>query len=83
MRVTSLENCLSFCQRCAALVHYPDNTCIIFNKLDRNVLSSFGATCCFVVENQQEMECNRCDGNQLDQGMVFGIPREKKKYDTA
>ncbi|VBB26587.1 unnamed protein product [Acanthocheilonema viteae] len=55
-RVTSLENCLNVCQRCVGLVHYPDNTCIIFNKLDRVVFSSFGATCCFAVENQDEME---------------------------
>lgn len=69
-RVTSLESCLNVCQICAGLVYYPDNTCVIFNKLDRIVFSSFGATCCFAVENEDKMECTRCEGNQSDEGTV-------------
>ncbi|VDK73888.1 unnamed protein product [Litomosoides sigmodontis] len=69
-RVASLENCLSVCQLCAGLVYYPDNTCVIFNKLDRIVFSSFGATCCFAVEDEGRMECTRCEGNQSDEGIV-------------
>lgn len=82
-RVTSLENCLNICQRCAGLVHYPDNTCIIFNKLDRVVLSSFGATCCFAVESQDKVECTRCDGNRPDEGIVVWKFTTEQIHDTA
>lgn len=81
IRVTSLENCLNHCRRCTGLVHYPDNTCIIFNKLDRTVLSSYGATCCFAIKNQDEMECIRCDRDHLNEGTVSWdfLKREKEK----
>ncbi|VDN31445.1 unnamed protein product [Gongylonema pulchrum] len=57
-RVKSLEDCMQLCRQCAGLVHYPDNVCIIFNTLSGNVLSSFGATCCFAHQGNLEGQTN-------------------------